>query len=104
MSPLFYVCIGMLIAFTIAAIIQRDINFSNGSNFVYNKETNQIGIILFEAENHINTSYYRVHTHGIWSKQNCIRLNRKQCNKLLAMSNSSWLHPTKPDLKTLNLI
>lgn len=102
MSPTFYVAIGMLIAFVIAAIIQRD--KQQGTNIVYNHITNQIGLIIFDNYNEQGIGYYRIHTHGVWSHKNCTRLNREQCNKLLGMSNVSWLNPQKPDLRILSLL
>ena len=73
------------------------------TNLVYNKELNQIGIILFEDKNQAKQHYYRVNMGGIWSKDNCIRLNRKQCNTLLTLDSASWRNLQKPDLKILGL-
>ena len=88
-------------------LIGASLNFrykrKNRTNLVYNKEMNQIGIILFEDKNQTKQEYYRVNMGGIWSKDHFIRLNRKQCNTLLTLDSASWRNLQKPDLKILGL-
>lgn len=93
----------ILLGIMIGASLQFRYHKKNQTNLVYNKEFNQIGIILFEGKNQTRQKYYRVNMGGIWSKENCIRLNRKQCNTLLTLDSASWRNMQKPDLKILGL-
>ena len=80
----------------------------NKTNIVYNPQTNEIGIILFEIKDKytqgkgIKPPIYRMNLYGIWSSETCIRLNRKQAETLLA-SKVLWSNPQEPDLITLNI-